>query len=84
MGTVRLDRSGRLYLPVKIRRELGLNEHSDLVVRVENRSIRVQTLGQALTELQQRLKKYKRPGHSSLNEFSAERREEARREWEGE
>jgi len=81
--TTKLDRAGRLFLPLKIRRELGLSEDSDLVIRVENGSIRIMTRDAAITEVQQRLKKYKRPGRSIVDELAAERLEEARREWEG-
>jgi bifunctional DNA-binding transcriptional regulator/antitoxin component of YhaV-PrlF toxin-antitoxin module len=79
--TAKLDRAGRLFLPLKIRRELGLDEKSELLIRVEEGTIRIQTREAAIREVQQRLRKYKRRGRSIVDEFSAERLQEARREW---
>lgn len=80
--TAKLDRAGRLFLPLKIRRELGLDENSEIVIQVENGGIRVHTREAALAEIQASLRKFKRPGRSVVDEFSKERREEARREYE--
>lgn len=76
----KMDRAGRLVLPLKVRRELGLTENSELVVQVEDGGLRVQTREAALHRVQERLKRFKRPGRSVVDEFLAERREEAGRE----
>jgi bifunctional DNA-binding transcriptional regulator/antitoxin component of YhaV-PrlF toxin-antitoxin module len=78
--SAKMDRAGRLSLPLKIRRELGLNEHSDLVVRVEDGGLRIQTREAALQRLQERLQRYQRPGRSIVDEFLLDRRQEASRE----
>ena len=77
---VKLDKAGRLMFPVKLRRELGLDHNSRLVVRLEDGGLRVETREVALRRLQDYLRKFKRPGESVVDEFLTERREEARRE----
>ncbi|MFN7939473.1 MAG: hypothetical protein U0R19_39465 [Bryobacteraceae bacterium] len=59
-----------------------MDENSELIVQVENGGIRVHTRTAALAELQASLRGFKRPGRSIVDEFSKERREEARRECE--
>ncbi len=56
-------------------------EKLGLLIRVEDGTIRIQTREAAIAEVQQRLRKYKRRGRSIVDEFSAERLQEARREW---
>jgi bifunctional DNA-binding transcriptional regulator/antitoxin component of YhaV-PrlF toxin-antitoxin module len=83
-AAAKMDRAGRLAIPLQLRRELGLSEDSELLVRVEGNSLRIQTRESAIREVQERLQKYRKPGRSVVDEFLKERREEARREWEGE
>jgi AbrB family looped-hinge helix DNA binding protein len=78
---VKLDKAGRLMVPHKLRRELGLDQNSRLLVRVEDGGLRVETREVALRRLQEYMRKFKKPGESVVDEFLAERREEARREW---
>ena len=78
---VKLDKAGRLMVPRKLRRELGINQNSRLLVRVEDGGLRVETREVALRRLQEYMRKFKKPGESVVDEFLAERREEARREW---
>lgn len=79
-STVKIDKSGRILIPLKLRKELGFKEGSELIVRVEQGELRVHTREAALRRAQQRLKRLKKPGESVVDEFLAERREEARRE----
>ena len=65
-------------VPLKLRRELGLNEKSKLLIRVEDGGLRVETQEVALRRLQQYLRKFKKSGESVVDEFLAERRAEAR------
>jgi bifunctional DNA-binding transcriptional regulator/antitoxin component of YhaV-PrlF toxin-antitoxin module len=75
-----MDRAGRILIPLKLRRELGLTEDSALILRVEDGELRIHSVEQALRRAQARLSRLKKPGESVVDEFLAERREEARRE----
>jgi bifunctional DNA-binding transcriptional regulator/antitoxin component of YhaV-PrlF toxin-antitoxin module len=78
----KIDRTGRVLIPLKVRRELGLTESTDLILHVENGELRMHTREAAIMRARERLKKLKKPGESIVDEFLAERREEARRELE--
>jgi bifunctional DNA-binding transcriptional regulator/antitoxin component of YhaV-PrlF toxin-antitoxin module len=78
----RIDRAGRILVPVEFRRELGFTENSDLVSRVADGEPCVHTREMAIPRARERLERLKKPGESVVHEFPAERREEARRELE--
>ncbi|MDX2150676.1 MAG: hypothetical protein SFV54_08070 [Bryobacteraceae bacterium] len=78
--TARIDASGRLLVPIRVRRELGLKPNVDLVLTVQNGELRVHTREWAIKQARERLMRLKRPGQSVVDEFLAERREEARKE----
>lgn len=80
--STKIDRAGRLLIPLKIRRELGLTENTDLILRVENGELHMHTRDAAIKRARERLKRLKKPGESIVDEFLAERREEAGRELE--
>jgi AbrB family looped-hinge helix DNA binding protein len=83
--SVRVEKSGRVLIPAAIRRRLGLKEgESDLLLNIDETPIRVSTRAQALARVRQALAKYHKPGDDWTAELIAERREEARREEEGE
>ena len=79
-STVKIDKAGRILIPLEVRRELGFREGTELILRVEEGELRVYTREAALRRAQERLKRLKKPGVSVVDEFLAERREEARRE----
>ena len=79
-NTVKIDKSGRILIPLKLRKELGFKVGSELILRVEEGELRVHTREAALRWAREQLKKLKKPGESVVDEFLAERREEARRE----
>ena len=78
--TAKLDRAGRLMVPRKFREELGLGEGSELVVRLEDGGLRVETRETALRRMQAYLKQFGKPGKPVVEEFLKERQQEARRE----
>lgn len=80
MATARIDRAGRILIPPKLRRELGLTANSDLILRVESGELRVHTRQAAIRRARERLGRLKKPGESVVDEFLAERREAGRRE----
>ena len=66
---------GRVVLPAEVRQALGITSGTKLMLQVEERCIRVQTLDQALDDLRRAF-----DGHDPVGELIAERRREAERE----
>ena len=80
LETTRVDVSGRILIPARIRKELGLVPESEILIRVEDGGLRLETRATALRRVQDYMKQFKKPGDSVVDEFLAERREEARLE----
>jgi AbrB family looped-hinge helix DNA binding protein len=72
--TARLGDAGRFVIPAKAREKLGLKRGEQLVVRVENDSLRILTRLQAIREAQAIVRKRVPPGVSLADELIAERR----------
>jgi AbrB family looped-hinge helix DNA binding protein len=77
--SVKVERSGRVLIPAAVRRELGIAEGSELLLRVEDGGVRMETRAQAVSRVQERFKKYARPGVMLSEELLKGRREEALR-----
>jgi hypothetical protein len=67
---------------MKLRKELGLVENSELVLRIVDGELRLHTREAALQRAGGRLGRLKKPGESVVSEFLDERRQEVRRELE--
>jgi AbrB family looped-hinge helix DNA binding protein len=75
---IRLGPQGRLVVPVELRRELGLEEGSELAIRSEGRRLILEPRSEVLRRLRGR---FADVGDASLAaELAADRDEEARRE----
>ncbi|MYA44299.1 MAG: AbrB/MazE/SpoVT family DNA-binding domain-containing protein [Gemmatimonadetes bacterium] len=75
-----IDESGRLVVPARFRKALGIRGRETVVVGMVGDSLRVRTIHGALERLQ-RLARRKRPaGTGAVDAFLAERRVEAERE----
>lgn len=79
-GTI--NESGRLVIPVALRKELGIKPGERLFMEVVDGVLRVQTHLSVIRKIQEEMKKYATPGVLVSDELIAERREEARREME--
>ena len=77
--TVKVEKSGRILIPAAIRRELHLLPGSELLLQVDETGLRLGTREQALTRVQQRLRKYIPKGRNLSEGLLLERRQEARR-----
>lgn len=76
---VRLGPQGRLVVPVELRRELGLEEGTELAIRSDGRRLILEPRAEVLRRLRKRFAKI--PDEVSLaDELIAERRDEARSE----
>jgi AbrB family looped-hinge helix DNA binding protein len=76
----KINESGRLMIPVALRKELGIKAGERLFMEVEDGVLRVQTHRSVIRKIQEEMKKYATPGILVSDELIAERREEARRE----
>jgi AbrB family looped-hinge helix DNA binding protein len=75
---VRLGPQGRLVVPVELRRELGLDEGSELAIRSDGRRLILEPRTEVLRRLRRR---FAGAGDVSLvDELAAQRDEEARSE----
>lgn len=71
-----ISSSGRLVVPAKFRKALKIKAGDELVLRLENDSLRLIPLRQAVNMAQQRVKKFVPEGVSLVDELIQERREE--------
>jgi AbrB family looped-hinge helix DNA binding protein len=78
--TVKLDGSGRILLPAKIRKQLKLQQGSTLVAQVKKEQLVLQTRMQALREVQEFFSRRRPAGTLWSEEIIKDRRREARRE----
>jgi AbrB family looped-hinge helix DNA binding protein len=78
--TVVLGESGRIVLPAAIRRELGLKTGDRLTLTSDEGEIRILSRRMALASIRAEIIKQRGSLTGILDEFLAERREEAARE----
>lgn len=76
---VRLGPQGRLVVPVELRRELGLEEGTEMAIRSDGRRLILEPRAEVLRRLRRRFAKVP-DGASLADELAADRQEEARRE----
>ncbi len=67
-------------MPVKLRRALNIKAGDEVVARLENDSIRLIPVGQAVNRAQKVVRQYVPQGVSLVDELIKARREEARGE----
>ena len=77
---VQIRKGGRLVVPVKLRRALNIKAGDEVVVRLENDSIRLIPMQRAVKLAQNIVRPYVPQGVSLVDELIKARRAEARRE----
>jgi AbrB family looped-hinge helix DNA binding protein len=77
----RVSESGRLSIPAKFRKAIGLERGGEVVVELDGREIRIRTVDEVVGRAQALTRQLlgDKPG-GSLDAFLAERRREAARE----
>lgn len=78
--TSKVDSAGRIVVPAEMRRELGLQPGSEVMVRFQDGEIRVTTRKEALRRAQDLVCALVPKNVSLADELIAERRAEARRD----
>ena len=76
----KIQDGGRLVVPVELRRQLGLQTGTDVVMDVVDGSLRIRTMQQVIKDVQAIVRRYVPEGVSLVDELIAERRLEAMRE----
>ena len=76
---IRLGPQGRLVVPVELRRELGLEEGTEMAIRSDGRRLILEPRDEVLRRLRRRFADVS-DGISLADELAADRREDARRE----
>lgn len=77
---VQVHSGGRFVLPSKLRKELQIKAGDEIVLRLENGSIRLVPLHQAVIIAQETVKKYVPKGTSLVADLIQARKEEAAHE----
>jgi len=77
---VQIHKGGRLVVPAKLRKALNIKVGDEVVMRLENDSLRVIPMQQAVNLAQNAVKHYVPKGVSLTDELIKARREEARSE----
>ncbi|MCX6038172.1 MAG: AbrB/MazE/SpoVT family DNA-binding domain-containing protein [Chloroflexi bacterium] len=75
---VQIGKGGRLVVPVKLRKALNIKAGDEIVARLENDSIRLIPVQQAVNLAQKVVRQYVPQGVSLVDELIKARREEAR------
>ena len=76
----RVNENGRVVIPASYRKALGINVGDEVLLRIEDKELRITTLKQRLEQARRRIRRYVKPGRSLATELIAERREAAKRE----
>lgn len=75
-----IDEAGRLVIPARFRRALGIRGRHAVVIGMSGDSLRVRTLDGALERLQRLARRRKSDERSTVDAFIADRRSEAAKE----
>jgi AbrB family looped-hinge helix DNA binding protein len=78
--SVKVEKSGRILIPAAVRRQFGLKEGTEVILRVDEDGIQVRTREQVLARIRKRLRRYIPEGSCLSEELIQERRAEAERE----
>ena len=77
---VKVAENGRLSIPARQRKQIGLDKGGLMVARVENGELRLRPVRAVLAEIQAEARQYLAGSDDTVDRFLADRREEAARE----
>jgi AbrB family looped-hinge helix DNA binding protein len=75
-----MGEKGRIVIPAAMREAMGIADGEVIDLRVVDGEVRIVTLRETIRRVQERAKRYIKPGVSLADELSAERREAAKHE----
>jgi len=76
----KVTEGGRVVIPAELRRQLGLQLGSDVILDIADGELRIRSVQQAIQHAQALVRRHVRPGASLSDELIRERREAADRE----
>ena len=76
----KIGEGGRIVIPAEYRKVLDLKPGDDVVLSMEDGSVRVSTIQQAIKHAQALVRRFVPEGRDLVEELMQERREEAARE----
>ena len=79
-SSTKVDRHGRVVIPAEYRRALGLREGDEVMLQLDDGSLRILTRSEAIRRAQELVTKRTKGKRSLVDELTAERRAEAARE----
>jgi AbrB family looped-hinge helix DNA binding protein len=77
---VRIGENGRIVIPAKMRRILGVETGDEVILQPEENTVRITTRRQRIEEARRQIRRYIKPGTNAVDELIAERREAAKHE----
>jgi antitoxin PrlF len=77
---VRMARNGRLSVPAKFRKALGLEDGGMVVLSLQDGEVRIRPIGVVLAEVQAMVAPYLKASGDSVEQFLADKRAEVVRE----
>ena len=77
---VRMARNGRLSVPAKFRKALGLEDGGMVVLSLQDGEVRIRPIGMVLAEVQAMVAPYLKASGDSVEQFLADKRAEVARE----
>jgi AbrB family looped-hinge helix DNA binding protein len=77
---VRMARNGRLSVPAKFRKALGLEDGGMVVLSLQDGEVRIRPIGVVLAEVQAMVAPYLQASGDSVEQFLADKRAEVARE----
>jgi len=81
-SSTKINENGRILIPAAMRGQMNLKPGDSVVLTLENGVLRVESYLAIVRKVQEEFKKFRKPGGSVVDDFIAEKREEARREME--
>jgi AbrB family looped-hinge helix DNA binding protein len=81
-SSTKINENGRILIPAAMREQMNLKPGDSVVLTLENGILRVESYLAIIRKIQEDFKQFRKPGVSVVDEFIAEKREEARREME--
>ena len=76
----KLDKNGRLVLPIQFRKALGFKPGDELILALDQGELRIFTRGEAIRRAQGLVRRYIPSDRSLVDELIQERRAESARE----
>jgi AbrB family looped-hinge helix DNA binding protein len=80
--TNRINSNGRIVIPFRIRRAMGLEPGDSVTLTLEDGALRIEPHRAKVKSIQDELKRFSQPGKTATQELEAGRREESRIEME--